>query len=129
MAQEMFKAKSDLTGFSSLELVEADYKIFDISGRKVGIAVFETVDPDPALARKQEIVEVLTKKKTAEILDYLFLAVIDIFKKEAYFISPSKEDKTLISKAFTVIDQDGILKSAGIVSRKKQIVPAVEKAI
>ena len=129
LAQEMFKAKSDLSGFSSLDLVEADYKTFDINGRRVGIAVFETVDPAPALAIREEIVDVLTKKKAAEGLDYLFLAVIDIFKKEACFISPSEEDRILISKAFTAEDQDGILRSAGIVSRKKQIVPAIEKAV
>lgn len=129
LAQEMFKAKSDLTGVSSEELVKADYKVFDISGKKVGIGVFETVHPAAALERTTELVDALGKKKTADGLDYIFLSIIDILGEAAYTITASEEDKALVSKAFTTTEKDGALFSPGIVSRKKQIVPAVEKVL
>ncbi len=129
LAQEMFKAKSDLTGVSSEELVKADYKVFDINGKKVGIGVFETVHPAAALERQAELVDALGKKKAADGLDHIFLSIIDILGEAAYTITASDEDKELVSKAFDATEKDGALFSPGIVSRKKQIVPAVEKVL
>ncbi len=129
LAKEMFKAKSDLTGISSEELVKADYKVFDINGKKVGIGVFETVHPVAALERQADLIDALGKKKTADGLDYIFLSIIDILGEAAYTITASDEDKALVSKAFDTIEKDGALFSPGIVSRKKQIVPAIEKVL
>ncbi len=129
LAQEMFKAKSDLTGISSEELVKADYKVFDINGKKVGIGVFETVHPAAALERQADLIDALGKKKSADGLDYIFLSIIDILGEAAYTITASDEDKELVSKAFDTTEKDGALFSPGIVSRKKQIVPAVEKVL
>ncbi len=129
LAQEMFKAKSDLTGISSEELVKADYKVFDINGKKVGIGVFETVHPAAALERHAELVDALGKKKTSDGLDYIFLSIIDILGEAAYTITATDEDKALVAKAFETTEKDGALFSPGIVSRKKQIVPAIEKVL
>lgn len=129
LAQEMFKAKSDLTGVSLEELIDEDYKLYDIKGKKVGVAVFETVDPSPALGRKEEVLKVLGEKKKNESLDYLFFAIIDILKEKAYFIASSEEDGKLISKALNVKNENGNVVSPGIVSRKKQIIPAIEKVL
>lgn len=129
LASEMFKAKSDLSGVSPKELVDSDYKMFDIKGKKVGMAVFETVDPAPALRKKDDILKVLIEKKKNESLDYLFFAVIDILKEIAYFVTASEEDKSLISKALNIKEEGGGLISPGTVSRKKQMIPAIEKAL
>lgn len=44
LAEEMFAAKSDLTGIDTEKLINADYKEYDIKGKKVGVGVFETLD-------------------------------------------------------------------------------------
>jgi len=129
LAQEMFKAKSDLTGISSEELIDSDYKNFDIKGKKVGVGVFETVDPSPALERKEELVKTIAEKKNKENLSHLLFAIIDIIRKEAYFITSDSSDEELVKKALKVEQRDGNLVASGIVSRKKQIIPALEKSL
>jgi manganese-dependent inorganic pyrophosphatase len=129
LAEQMFKAKSDLTGVSSEALVTADYKVFDMGGKKVGIGVFETVHPDSALDRKDEIIEILAKKKSADGLDHIFLSVVDIMGEAAFTLTASEEDFALVKRAFESVERDGVLFLPGIVSRKKQIVPAIEKAL
>lgn len=129
LANEMFKAKSDLSGISSEELVEMDYKEFNINNKKVGVAVFETVDIEPSLERKDEFVEILKNKKEKDKLDYLIFSVIDILAKKAYFIAPNEIDEGLINKAFKLEKDNDKIFAKDIVSRKKQIIPAIEKVL
>ncbi len=130
LAHEMFKEKSDLTGISANDIINADYKEFSMKGSKVGVGVFETVDPNPVLARKEEIIKTLSDKKAKEALSYLLFSAIDIINQKAYFIITSKEEEQLIEKAFgKVIKKENYLEVSGIVSRKKQIIPALEKVL
>ena len=127
LAQEMFKAKSDLAGITDKELISKDYKNFNIKGKKVGVGVFETVDPKPALERAEDIKKELVQKKNNEKLDYLIFAVIGIVNKKAYFMTPAPEDEQLLTKALNIKKEGNYLVAPGIVSRKKQIIPALEK--
>lgn len=127
LAEEMFKAKSDLTGLTIEKVVNADYKEFNIKGKNIGVGVFETLDPKPALERKEEIIKTLEDKKTKEKLNYLLFAVIDVIKRQAYFITASKEDEELVNNVFNPKNQDNILVADEILSRKKQIIPSLEK--
>jgi manganese-dependent inorganic pyrophosphatase len=53
--------------------------------------------------------------------------VVDIIKSSAVLLTSSEEDLKLGEKAFSVTAENGVLTLPGIVSRKKQIVPAFEK--
>lgn len=44
-AMPMFEAKSDLGDIPILEVIQYDYKIFDMNGRKCGIGSLETTNP------------------------------------------------------------------------------------
>lgn len=127
LSENMFKAKSDLRGISIKKIVEADYKKFNIKGKKVGVGVFETVDPKPALKRVNDIKKELVRKKNNEKLDHLIFTVIDIINKSAYFITPTSEDEQFLTKALNTKKELNYLVVPGIVSRKKQIIPALEK--
>ena len=129
LASEMFKAKSDLTGTSADELINADYKEFNIKDKKIGVGVFETVSPDPVLGKKGELLKALEEKKQKEGLDYLYFAIIDIISKKAYFVIISKSEEDLLKKALGGQDKKGYFIVSGIVSRKKQIIPAIEGAL
>lgn len=129
LAHKMFEAKSDLSGVSIEDIVDKDYKNFNIKGKKVGVGVFETVDPKPALKKVQEINKFLAQKKAKENLEILLFAAVDIINKQAFFIAVSNNEEELLVKAFNVKKENGYLFASGIVSRKKQIIPALEKAL
>lgn len=124
-AEEMFEAKSSLVGIKASDLITKDYKVFEMSGQKIGIGVWETIKPRAVLARKKEILAALAKQKDG--LDYIYFAVIDILKQKAHFFIVSDKEKHPAEGIFKGKVKAGILEVPDVVSRKKQIVPAFEK--
>ena len=60
----------------------------------------------------------------------IFFFVIDILNEIAYYFSSGEQENTVITKGYDVsIDPSGITMLDGVVSRKKQIVPVLEKSI
>jgi len=129
LASGMFKAKSDLTGVSIETVVNQDYKNFEIAGKKVGFGVFETVSPESALERVEEIFTALKNKKQAENTDYMFFAVVDIVGEMAYLMLLSKMEEDLALRVYRGKSNGKYMILPGIVSRKKQMIPVLEKTL
>lgn len=130
LADQLFEQKSDLSEFTPEEVAKLDYKVFDFSGKKVGIGVIETVKPSNAKKIEKELKEAIQKMKAADKLDYVLLGIVDILNNETEMLIISEEVKDLIMKSFSdiVIREDNLVLK-GVVSRKKQIVPALEKTL
>ena len=119
---EMFKAGTSLEGFSIEEIVNMDFKEFDMSGKRVGIGQVMTLDIDAVLSKKEEFLAYIN----ATEFDMLVLAVTDIINEGSYLIYKG-EDK-VISEAFGVDASQGVF-AEGVVSRKKQLVPKLTDSI
>lgn len=119
---EMFKAGTSLEGFSIEEIVNMDFKEFDMSGKRVGIGQVMTLDIDAVLSKKEEFLAYIN----ATEYDMLVLAVTDIINEGSYLIYKG-EDK-VISEAFGVDASQGVF-AEGVVSRKKQLVPKLTDAV
>jgi manganese-dependent inorganic pyrophosphatase len=77
-AMPMFHAKSDLGNMPIKDVIQYDYKIFDMNGRKCGIGSLETTNPSYAFGRKEEILTGLKELKIEQQLDFIMLSIIDI---------------------------------------------------
>ncbi|RDY25174.1 manganese-dependent inorganic pyrophosphatase, partial [Romboutsia weinsteinii] len=119
---EMFKVGTSLDEFSIEEIVNMDFKEFDMSGKRVGIGQVFTLDIDSILSKKDDFLSYINSTE----YDMLVLAVTDIIKEGSYLIYKA-EDK-LISEAFNVEASQGVF-SEGVVSRKKQLVPNLTAAV
>lgn len=126
-AQAMFMAKSDISGLETAELLTKDYKVFEMSGQKVGVGVWETVLPDAVMERKAEILEALIEEKEKSKLNYIYFAIIDILNQTAYFLISTDKEKEVAEAIFKGLVEDHVLTAPGVVSRKKQIIPPLEK--
>ena len=115
-AMEMFKAGTSLDEFSIEEIVNMDFKEFDMDGKRVGIGQVFTLDIDSIFAKKDEFLSHINSTE----YDMLVLAITDILKEGSYLIYKA-EDK-IIGEAFSVDAAQGVF-APGIVSRKKQLVP------
>jgi len=125
-ADEMFAAKSDLSDFSDSHIVLLDSKQVDLGDKSIRVSVVETTTPEAILARKEGIVEAIGEilKEEKEINDILFF-VIDIFKEEATVFTYNQFTKDIVASSFNVsVDTDTEV-LPGILSRKKQIIPAL----
>lgn len=130
IADDLFTAKSDLSEFTPEEIAKLDYKIFDFAGKKVGIGVIETVKPENAKTLEKELRDAMNKIKAEDGLDIIFLGIVDIIKNQTEILIISEEAKNIIMKSFSDIVINGEnLVLRGVVSRKKQIAPAIEKTL
>ncbi len=126
-ANEMFKAKSDVSDFTDIGLLHLDSKKFPVGDKNIRISVVETTDPESILVRKDGLVsaigEILQKESDT---DDVLVFVIDIFKEEAVVLTYNEFTTKLVETSFGVQVETDTKKLPGILSRKKQIVPALK---
>jgi len=127
-ANEMFDAKSQISHFTDTELLRLDSKIVEIKGESLRIAVLETTNPKLVLDRQVSIIEATAKVCEEDHVQHVLLFVIDILKQEATLFTHNDHVKEMASKAFgtTITGDTAIL--PGVVSRKKQIIPALSRS-
>ncbi len=126
-AQEMFDAKSDVSDFTDKGLLHLDSKKFSIGDKNIRVSVAETTNPSSILSRKEGLVSAIGEiiAEEGDIDDVLFF-VVDILKEEATVLTYNQFTKDMISASFKVTAEGDTEVLPGIVSRKKQIIPALK---
>ena len=126
-AAEMFAAKSDISSFTDKGLVTLDSKKFELGDKNIRVSVIETTNPETVLARKQGIVDAIAEVISNESgVDEVLFFIVDILKEEATALTYNDLTKSIISKSFDVAVESDTETLPGIVSRKKQILPALK---
>lgn len=126
---EIFKAKSDITGLSTIELIKKDYKVFDFGGKKVFIGSVETVEPEKVIELKSEIVAGLNELKSELGVSHAFLAITDLLKINSKVIYETDAEGKVLEQAFTTVASANLADIGPRISRKKEIAPEIERAI
>lgn len=129
LAEALFSAKSDLTGYSAEQLLTLDSKVYSFGDQKVRFSVLETTKPENALALKNELFTAIAGMKTAEGLSAILFFVVDILKAEAHLLTEGQREAELANQAFHVEPVDRVALLPGVLSRKKQMIPPVEKLL
>lgn len=126
-ANQMFAAKSDVTMFSDAGLITLDSKKYEVGGKNFRVSVIETTTPETILARKDGIIAAIVDCVTSEndVDDVLFF-IVDIFREEATVLTYSELTKQIITASFGVTVSNDTEVLPGILSRKKQILPALK---
>ncbi|MDL1974078.1 MAG: manganese-dependent inorganic pyrophosphatase [Deltaproteobacteria bacterium] len=127
LGMEMFKVKSAVEGTPIRELVERDYKDFNMSGNKVGIGQLEVVDLSILDGVKDDLAKDIKALKEEGGRHSVFLLLTDIMKEGSEMLIAS-DDESIVEKAFGKAPQGGRVWLDGVMSRKKQVVPNFEKA-
>jgi manganese-dependent inorganic pyrophosphatase len=126
-ADEMFAAKSDISGFSDSGLVKLDSKKYEVGDKNFRVSVIETTNPVTVLARQAGIIDAIKSTVTEEgDIDDVLLFIVDILKEEATVLTYSDLTKQVIAASFGVAVSGDTEVLPGIVSRKKQILPALK---
>jgi manganese-dependent inorganic pyrophosphatase len=125
-SHEMFASKSDVSDFTDVGLLHIDSKKSALGDKNIRISVVETTTPETILARQAGIVEAIQKLISEEKdVDEVLFFIIDILKEEATVFTYNKLVQDIISTSFEVkVDSDRHV-LPGVVSRKKQIIPAL----
>ena len=100
-----------------------------VNQHKVGIGIWETVDSASVIEKKEQIFSALKNKKDKDSLDYLFFGVVDILKENMNLFLLSEKEENSAKQIFKGKAENRIMFLPGVVSRKKQIVPQLKKAL
>jgi len=124
-AEEMFAAKSDVSSQSPAELLRSDSKEYTLGGQKLRISVLETTAPASVLSRKADLFSAMDVVAREDGADQVLLFVIDILRGEATLLIANDTVKTIAEKSFGATVTGDTVVLPGVMSRKKQIIPAL----
>lgn len=127
LGRELLAARGDPAARPARELIDADFKEFELAGSRVGIAQIETPDAQPLLARRAELLAELGRARDEKHLVQALLMLTDIGKRGSHFWLVG-ERRELAERALGQPLGDAGAFVAGCMSRKKQVVPPLERA-
>ena len=129
-AQNMFKAKSDVSHLSPKDIITTDFKEYTMHHKKVAVGVHETITPELIFSRTKDIQEALTQLKKENNYDYLFFVVVDTkHLKSKMFLTDIKEEHIALSAFPSHQLTEHIIDLKNLVSRKRQIAPKLQASI
>jgi manganese-dependent inorganic pyrophosphatase len=123
----MFAAKSDISSFSDTGLIKLDSKKYNVGDKNFRVSVVETTNVETVLARKAGIITAIKEcvAEEEDIDDVLFF-IVDILNENATVLTYNNLTKQVISASFGVAVEGETEVLPGILSRKKQILPALK---
>lgn len=127
LGMQLFSAKAQITTKSALEIIQNDFKEFEVEGKKVAIGQIETPSLKEVEGKIADIKEEFTTLKTA--YHTLMLILTDIIEGGSKIVILSDTETELVA-AFNTTAQDHVTEFIpGMMSRKKQVVPVITKVL
>jgi manganese-dependent inorganic pyrophosphatase len=123
---EMLKAKSAVAGVPAKDLLFRDYKDFDMNGKKVGVGQLELATLDQVADIREDLLNAMKAVK-AEGRHSVLLMLTDVVKEGTDLVVISDEP-ALIEGAFGGKLNGTSFWIDGMMSRKKQTIPNLQKA-
>ena len=131
-AQELFRARSDYSATTPRELLLGNLKTYEFGGATLAIGQAETLDTSYFAAHEAEFVAELARLKEEGGYDYALFLATDILRGHSAVLYPGQAERRLVGAAFAELVADPGATSAdlpGVVSRKKQVVPPLARAL
>ena len=129
-AHDMFAAGSDLKKKTPEEIFYQDYKKFEFDGRSLGIGQINSMDVTELENIKQRMLPYLEEVYKEKDLDMMVFMLTDIIEGSTELLCYGEDAVKLVEDAFPPVKvKDNAARIDGIVSRKKQVVPALMSAI
>ena len=125
---EMLKAGTDLNDFTAKELISLDAKSLDKNGTKFIIAQVNTVNIPDVLKRQEELENAIKEEIESKGLELFVLAITDILNSNSEIIALGNKVDA-VEKGFDKKLENNRVFLEGVVSRKKQLLPNIDKNI
>lgn len=128
-ADAMFEAGGDVTGESAEDIFNNDYKIFTCGSIRFGVGQGSYMSERNRKASEALVGPYLDTAMNRQKLDYVFYMFTDVPAAASELLMAGHGADAVVARAFGVPIQDGLAMLPGVVSRKKQLIPALTAAI
>jgi manganese-dependent inorganic pyrophosphatase len=123
---ELFQAKSDLTGLTMEQILLLDYKRYVFKDQTWAVGVAETWHSASLLEHTNELLQEMIKEKNKTNLDGILFSIIDILQEKNIMLIPGEPENTVVSATFNVNVTNQMVDLGSRISRKLQIIPPLE---
>ena len=119
LGRAQFEAKANIGSKEPTQVLGIDMKAYDMGSKRIAIAQVEVADPTIVLDRKDEYLDEMKLACESEGYDSFVLLITDILEEGTHVLVNGLEDEVgeVLGRGFV----------AGLMSRKKQVVPPLEK--
>ena len=128
-AGEMFAAGSELRNKSPEEIFYQDFKKFEYGDRSLGIGQITSMSEDELTAIKDRMVPFLEKAYKEHGLDMMIFMLTNIMEEATEMLCYGEHSSELVESAFGVKVENNAAIVPAVVSRKKQVFPALMAAL
>lgn len=128
-ASEMFEAGEKLDGKTAEEVFLQDFKVFMCGDIRFGVAQGSYMTRKNLLAAEALLQPYLEEARNKQNVEDIYMLLTDVPKEESVVISDGRYASEVLSDGFeTQSAEDGSFTLPGVVSRKKQFIPALMTA-
>ena len=128
-ANEMFEAGEKLDGKTAEEVFLQDFKVFMCGDIRFGVAQGSYMTRKNLLAAETLLQPYLEEARNKQNVEDIYMLLTDVPKEESVVISDGRYASEVLSDGFeTQPAEDGSFTLPGVVSRKKQFIPALMTA-
>ena len=129
LAEEMFNAGSNFASKTEEEILNQDFKIFHSGEIDFGVSQISAMSKLELEKVQERIITKLSEMLVEKKLDMMFVMFTDIFNESTYLIYEGEDAAETAAKAYEcAASRDGLMLK-GVVSRKKQLIPALIGAL
>lgn len=129
--REMFRAGSNLSSKTEEEIFYRDFKKFSIGELSVGVGQVNCMSYDEIqliIEKEKDYMEHVTEHSSE--INIAYLLITDVMKETSYVMYAGKNAATVLKNAFNLDNLgDKYVALPGVVSRKKQFLPAVVEVL
>ena len=128
-AKQMFNAGSDLKTKTPEEIFYQDFKKFDIDETEFGVGQISSMNEEELENLKKKLLPYMEKVAAETELSMIFFMLTNILEESTELIYCGKNAKQLVADGFYTKAGENATVLPGVVSRKKQLIPAFMNAL
>ncbi len=125
MAREMFNAGSSMKGKSAEEICFQDFKQFTVNDTVFGVGQINSMNKEELAEIKEKLTDHLPKVLKENNLQMIYFMLTDILDESTELLCCGMGARANIAEAFDVPESAEKIILKGVVSRKKQLIPAL----
>lgn len=124
-AMEMFTAGSTLKNKSAEELFNQDYKIFQVGELKIGVSQISSINQQELDKVSSILQEYVTERLPSMSTQLVYIMLTNIHEQCSDLLAWGPDAEKYSAEAFHVNAKNNVCHLPGVVSRKKQVIPAL----
>ncbi len=124
-SDQMFDAGAELEGRTPEEVFHQDFKVFSRGSARFGVGQGSFMTEKSRKAAEAMVGPYLKDGAAADELPCVFYMFTDVKSQTTEMMFWGEDAESMVARAFGVQPKDGIAVLPGVVSRKKQVIPAL----